>query len=104
MLPNDRFGYQYCTKTFILGTAVPTLLDTGAAVNSITEELVVGMINKARSMVLRADHDDFPIWQFEKWHEEERVHGVAAGATVRSLPRCGRTVAVTSDQSLTSSG
>ena len=34
-VPNDRSGYQYCTKTYVLGTATPTLLDTGAGVNTI---------------------------------------------------------------------
>ena len=57
-------------------------MDTGAAVKSVTEELVVGMINKALNMGLRADHEDFPVMQFERWERPEKVNGVAAGVSV----------------------
>ena len=56
-MPNDAGGYQYVTRGHVLGSSVMMLLDTGAAVNSVTEELVVGMINKALNMGIRADHE-----------------------------------------------
>ena len=66
-VPNDVNGHQYMTPGHVLGKELPILLDTGAAVNSVTEEVVVGTINRARARGLRADHEDFPVAQFEEW-------------------------------------
>jgi hypothetical protein len=45
---NPPPGYNYRTVTEIAGYPVETLLDGGATVSSVTEELVVGAINLAQ--------------------------------------------------------
>ena len=50
---NDPGGYQMITETTLLGEKVLTLLDSGAGVNAVTKELVVGVTNQAWGSVLR---------------------------------------------------
>ena len=41
---NDYGGYQMVTRTWLAGKEIGTLLDYGAAVSTVPEELVVGCI------------------------------------------------------------
>ena len=58
---------------------VLTLLDTESAVNTISEELVVALINLTRREYVRVDSEDFPIVEFERWDDEQVVSGIARG-------------------------
>eukprot|EP00969_Alexandrium_andersonii_P091660 4045841-Alexandrium_andersonii.AAC.1 len=59
------------THTWLLGRKVATLLDGGAAVNAITEELIVGCINCARDYGLSPKSPNYPIVQLERYRESE---------------------------------
>ena len=84
-VPNDSGGYQYKTVVhFMSDTSKPVdcLLDGCAGVNSVSEELVIGLINHAKSRQIKTDDPRYPILQMEWWPETERVAGVAAGKTI----------------------
>jgi len=80
--PNERGGYQYKTACLVLDRQVETLLDGCAGANSITEELVVGMIRHAAKLGISPDDPRYPIVQLEKWPSPEVVNGIAAGHPV----------------------
>ena len=61
------------------------LLDTGAAVNSVMEEILVGMSNQAGRRGLRADHEGLPVVQVPEWPFPEQVCGVAANVPIKPL-------------------
>ncbi|CAK9056517.1 unnamed protein product, partial [Durusdinium trenchii] len=82
VVPNEPGGYQYSTVVQILDKKVDTMLDGCAGSNHITEELVVGIINRAAELGLRPNDKNFPIIQFEKWLYPEYVHGIASGSPV----------------------
>ncbi|CAK9039750.1 unnamed protein product [Durusdinium trenchii] len=82
VVPNEPGGYQYRTVVQILDKKVDTMLDGCAGSNHITEELVVGIINRAAELGLRPNDKNFPIIQFEKWLYPEYVHGIASGSPV----------------------
>eukprot|EP00969_Alexandrium_andersonii_P261544 11562625-Alexandrium_andersonii.AAC.1 len=65
-----------------MGRKVVTLLDGGAAVNAVTEELVVGCINTARDYGLSPKDPNYPIVQLERYRESEAVTGIAKGHAV----------------------
>ena len=66
----------------VLGRDVRVLLDTGAAVNAVTEEFVVGLLNCAARRGATARDPEFPILQMEKWAQKEKVSGVAKDTPV----------------------
>ena len=43
IVPNDRSAYNYRTRTHLMGIPTETLLDGGAGVNSVPEEVVIGL-------------------------------------------------------------
>ena len=53
VVDNASGGYQYKTLTEICGARVETMLDGCAGSNHVTEELVCGMLNKAKEMGLK---------------------------------------------------
>ena len=55
---NPPPGYNYRTVTEIAGYPVETLLDGGASVSSVREELVVGAVNLARKRGIHPRHDN----------------------------------------------
>ena len=71
------------TETHVLGQAMRTLLDTSASVNAVTEELLVGIINRAKKLGLKSTDPDYPIVQLERWQTKESVAGVARDSPVR---------------------
>lgn len=80
---NSSLGYNYRTHTTLLGEyPVETLLDGGASVNSVTEEIVVGAINAARAKRIYAQDPSFPVAQLEYWPRPEEVTRIKRGATV----------------------
>jgi hypothetical protein len=76
--PNERGGYQYRTCVQLFGVDVETLLDGGAGSNNITEEMVVGVINRAIKNGVKASDPAYPIVRFERWPLPEVVNGIAA--------------------------
>ena len=89
--PNDLGGYQYLTEVTIIDRAVETMLDTGAACNTIPEELVTGMLRRAAKLGIREGSDEFPVVALDKWKCAEHVEGVAAGKTRRLTRLSGHT-------------
>eukprot|EP00969_Alexandrium_andersonii_P322806 14262622-Alexandrium_andersonii.AAC.1 len=65
-----------------MGRKVVTLLDGGAAVNAVTEELVVGCINCARDDGLSPRDPNYPVVQLERYRESEAATGIAKGHAV----------------------
>ena len=61
------------------------LLDGGAGVNSVAEEVVVGAINVARALGISVHDRRYPIVQLEKWPVPEFVTGIAKGQDVPIL-------------------
>ena len=61
------------------------MLDTGSGINSITEKAVVDLMNVYHSHGIRVGDPQCPIDRLEDWENEERVRGIAAGASVRLL-------------------
>eukprot|EP00969_Alexandrium_andersonii_P005038 218312-Alexandrium_andersonii.AAC.1 len=65
-----------------MGRKVVTLLDGGAAVNAVTEKLVVGCVNCANDYGLSLKDPSYPIVQSERYSENEAVTGIAKGHAV----------------------
>ena len=85
---NDLGGYQYKTVVhFMKDTSKPVecLLDGCAGVNSVSEELVVGLINHAKHRNIGTHDPRYPILQLEYWPNTERVAGVVKGKVIRLL-------------------
>ena len=82
---NDPGGYQLITETLVFAIPVPTLLDTGAAVNAITEEMLVEIINSALQEGVKAQDPEYPVVQLERWQEKECVAGVAKDRPVKLI-------------------
>eukprot|EP00969_Alexandrium_andersonii_P263263 11637234-Alexandrium_andersonii.AAC.1 len=57
----DQGGYQLLAHAWVMGRKVVTLLDSGAAVNAVTEELIVGCISRARDYGLDPKDPAYPI-------------------------------------------
>ena len=73
---NDLGGYQMQGEFAVFqGHAwapLPTLLDTCAGTNSITEEKVLKMLKDAWKAGLKPSDPRFPVVQFEKWSRRDR--------------------------------
>ena len=87
VVDNASGGYQYKTVTEICGSRVETMLDGCAGSNHVTEELVCGMLNRAKELGLKPDDPRYPVVQLERWVHAEAVHGIAASSPVPSW-RC----------------
>ncbi|CAE7940524.1 pol [Symbiodinium necroappetens] len=68
--PNSRGGYQYKTEVEIFGRKVACVLDTCAGCNSVTEEMVVGMIRLALKAGVPSS-TEFPVAALERWEVPE---------------------------------
>ncbi|CAE7332320.1 unnamed protein product [Symbiodinium microadriaticum] len=75
--PNSRGGYQYKTEVEIFGRKVACMLDTCAGCNSVTEEMVVGMIRVGLKAGVRLSSTEFPVAALECWEVPEVVNGLA---------------------------
>ncbi len=88
-VPHDHPGYNFRTRTHIVGLLVDTLLDTGAGVNSITEEVVVGTWNMAAALGVLPGDPDFPFVAFERWMDgPEKVVGIVKDVEVPLVGSC----------------
>ena len=66
----------------VLGRRVECVLDGCAGANHVTEELLVGMLNRAAELGIGTEDPRFPVVKLEKWVHPEFVHGIASGAPV----------------------
>ena len=74
---------QFYTRVGLGDTETQMMLDGGSAVNSVTEEQVVQVLNHYRAKNIPLNDKRHPVLQLEKWPEEESVRGVAGGVTVQ---------------------
>ena len=58
------------------------MLDGCAGANHVTEELLVGMLNRAAELGIGTEDPRFPVVKLERWVHPEFVHGIASGAPV----------------------
>ena len=82
-VPNEVTGYQMVTQVTLFDKPVTTLLDYGAAVNAVTEEIIVGMINEAAARGVKPTDRNYPLVQLEQTAEPESVAGIAKGRAVQ---------------------
>jgi hypothetical protein len=82
---SDRGGYQWITELTVMDRVVKTLLDTGAAINAVTEEFLVALLNCAAKRGLSPTDPTYPVLQMERWPEAEEVSGVAKEKPVQLL-------------------
>eukprot|EP00969_Alexandrium_andersonii_P261124 11543978-Alexandrium_andersonii.AAC.1 len=61
------------------GRKVVRVLDSGGAVNAVTEELIVGCASPAREYGLGPKDPAYPSVQLERYSESEAVTGIARG-------------------------
>ena len=66
------------------------MLDGCAGSNHVTEELVVGVLNHAKSLRIGTEDPRFPIVKFERWVHPKFVHGLAS-STQKSGRNQGQT-------------
>ena len=86
---DDNGGYQYMTRGNIGAAIVEILVDGCAGVNSVSEELVVGVISAAYASGIKPDDKAFPVVQLERRRKDEAVTGTAKG---KSVPIIGSVV------------
>ena len=87
-VPNRTYGYQYISCVQVAGLPnydVETLLDGCAGVNTVTEELIVGILNTASRKGIKMSDKNHPIAELENWDEPEKVHGINAKSSSRLL-------------------
>ncbi len=58
---------------FVFQRSVKTLLDTGAAVNAVAEEFLVGLLKCAMKAGSSPKDPTFPVVQMERWKQKEAV-------------------------------
>ena len=81
-MPNNYEGTQFFTRVLVGDDPVQCMLDGGYAVNSITEDMVVDILNKHQSAGMCLSDSRHPVMQLERWPEKEGVRGVAGGKVV----------------------
>ena len=72
----------------MMGVLVETLLDGGAGVNSVAEEVVVGALNVAKALGIAASDPRYPVVQLERWNTPECVTGISRGNDVPIIWGC----------------
>ena len=58
------------------------MLDSGAGLNTIPEEVVLDVINSCEQAGVNMSDERHPIVELQRWPNEEKCSGVAGGATV----------------------
>ena len=84
-VPNAPSGTQFYTQARIGNTTYPVMLDGGSSVNSITEDLVLEILNNEHSNKIPTNDKRHPIKGLEKWRFDESIRGVAASKSVQLL-------------------
>ena len=73
------------TVVQVLDKKVETMLDGCAGANHITEELLMGMLNRAAELGIETNDRRFPVVRLEKWVHPS-LSGIASGARPRRQP------------------
>ena len=76
-------GYNNRTLVYCLGQPHEALLDTGAATSAISEETVVGILNRARREGYTAADPEWPVQALEDWGSVEEASGVSRNAPLQ---------------------
>ena len=84
-MPNDLEGLQFFTRVGVGSQVWSLMLDGGSGVNSITEEIVVSILNQNQQAGIRLNQEEHPIKALEKWEKGESLRGVKAGAPIPLL-------------------
>ena len=79
-----KCGYNFQTEVGVGGTRLMALLDTGSSTNAVGEEVIVGVVNRARSSGLTPGDEAWPV-KFERWDDIGGAGGVAVGRTLRII-------------------
>jgi hypothetical protein len=80
---SDRSGIQFFTAVSVgICEGEEVMLDGGSGVNSVTEEIIVRIINDHRAAGIKLSDKRHPILALERWEEDEALRGVAGGKTV----------------------
>ena len=80
--PHDDSGVQFFTQLRIGRSYHKVMLDTGSAVNSVTEELVLQVLNEKSNAGMGLNDPRHPVKQLGSWKHRETLRGVAGGAAV----------------------
>ena len=86
-------GYAFRTRISVAGTSVEALLDGGAVLSLLMEELLVEMVNGAIVSGLTPESEDWPIAGLEQWGKDLSAHlvyGLGVGAASSVLARSSR--------------
>ena len=79
---NDQEGTQFHTKVDIGAVPFEMMLDGGSGVNSVTEELVLWILNDQAKKGVPLSDRRHPIKRLEKWPMKEELRGIAGGKNV----------------------
>ena len=82
---HDDSGTQFFTQVKVGKAYHELMLDTGSGVNSVTEELIVQILNEQAAAGVKLNDPRHPIKQLGKWRHKETLRGVAGGAAVPLL-------------------
>ena len=74
---NDPSGCQFLTECRLGDRKTKLMLDTGSAVNSIPEAVLVAVLNDCCAKGIRMGDARHPVYKLEKWYEEEAVKGLS---------------------------
>ena len=76
-VPNAAPGFQFHTQVSIGKAILACMLDGGSSINSITEDLLVQILNECRIAGIRLGDPRHPARKLEEWLKEDRVTGIA---------------------------
>ena len=60
------------------------LLDSGSTTNAVSEEVVISVVNRARSRGLSPEDEGWPV-RFERWDDIDGAGGIALGRHLRII-------------------
>ena len=78
-------GYNNRTLVYCMGQPHEALLDTGAVTSAISEETLIGILNRARREGYTAADPEWPVQALEEWGSVEEASGVSRGAPLRII-------------------
>ena len=58
--------------------------DTGASTSAVAEEVVVSIVNRARSRGLVAEDGEWPV-KFERWEDASGISGIVTGRALKVI-------------------
>ena len=83
-VPKPKRGYNYQTEVSVGGSRLVALFDTGASTSAVAEEVVVSIVNRARSRGLVAEDGEWPV-KFERWEDATGISGIVTGRALKVI-------------------